>query len=155
MRHRHLDYPPETPVAELGPAALEDLLDRGDLDAWRPVLREIKRDPHGPVADRVLGLAAANPLAGTARLLRTWVERQRGGSAKPAIGPALKELRARRGLTQKQVAQRLGSTQPEVSKLERRDDLRLRTLHAYAAALGGSLEVRIRFPDGDPSEWSP
>ena len=62
MRHRHLDYPSDTPIAELGPAALDDLLDRGDLDDWAPLLREIRRDPHGPVADRILRLGRDHAL---------------------------------------------------------------------------------------------
>ena len=36
MRHRHLDVDPTAPPAELGLAALDDLLERGDLDDWRP-----------------------------------------------------------------------------------------------------------------------
>jgi hypothetical protein len=40
-------------------------------------------------------------------------------------------------------------TQPEVSKLERRGDIRLSTLRSYVEALGGSLSVVARFEDGD------
>ena len=39
----------------------------------------------------------------------------------------------------------LGSTQSDVSKLERRSDARLSTLSSYVAVLGGVLEVRARF----------
>jgi hypothetical protein len=148
MRHRHLDYPSETPIAELGLAALDDLLDRGDLDDWAPLLEEIRRDPHGPVADRVLRLGRDHPLYGTSRLLRAWIEKRRGASA-TAVGPSLKELRVARGRTQLEVAEQLGATQPEVSKLERRGDVRLSTLRSYVEALGGSLAVVARFEDAD------
>jgi hypothetical protein len=148
MRHRHLDYPDETPVADLGPAALDDLLDRGDLDTWGPLLGEIRRDPHGALADRVLRLGDAHPLYGTSRLWRSWIARQRGASAQPAaVGESLRRLRLARGRTQEQVARRLGATQPEVSKLEKRADARLSTVRAYVASLGGTLELRARFED--------
>ena len=36
-------------------------------------------------------------------------------------------------------------TQPEISKLERRRDVRLSTMRAYVDALGGTLRVAARF----------
>jgi hypothetical protein len=39
--------------------------------------------------------------------------------------------------------------QPAISKLERRLDMRVSTLRDYAKALGGELDIHIRFPDGD------
>ena len=53
---------------------------------------------------------------------------------------SLASLRRQRGLTQAQVAVRLGMSQSDVSKLERRQDLRLSTLQAYARTLGGRLQ---------------
>lgn len=154
MRHRHLDYPPETPVAELGLAALDDLLARGDLESWSPLLGEIRRDPNGPVAERVLHLGREHPLYGTSRLLRAWIERRRAPRAEP-IGASLRRLRLARGRTQQEVASRLGATQPEVSKLERRSDVRLSTLRSYVAALGGTLEVTARFGYGEVERLEP
>jgi hypothetical protein len=46
------------------------------------------------------------------------------------------------------VASRLGATQPEVSKIEHRDDLLVSTLRAFVAALGADLELVARFRDG-------
>jgi DNA-binding XRE family transcriptional regulator len=56
-------------------------------------------------------------------------------------------LRARAGLTQAQVAQRLGVRQERVSALERGDltAAEARTLAAYVAALGGRLELTAEF----------
>src|SRR5437016_4961393 len=59
----------------------------------------------------------------------------------------LSTLREARQMTQHQVAQALGSSQANVSKLERRDDVYLSTLSDYVEALGGSLELRAVFPD--------
>ena len=53
----------------------------------------------------------------------------------------LEEIRKRRGLTQVQVADRLGITQGNVSQLEHRTELYLSTLREYVEALGGRLEL--------------
>jgi DNA-binding XRE family transcriptional regulator len=48
--------------------------------------------------------------------------------------------------TQLEVAAALGVRQVAVSRLERRRDLRLSTLSAYVGALGGDLQLIVRFP---------
>jgi hypothetical protein len=60
---------------------------------------------------------------------------------------ALAELRERRGETQVGVAERLGTSQANVSRIERQEDLYLSTLSGYIAALGGRLELRAVFDD--------
>ena len=52
MIHRHLDYAPDTPVSELGDAALDDLLDRGDLRDWQLLAKAIAADPFGGLTGR-------------------------------------------------------------------------------------------------------
>jgi hypothetical protein len=68
VRHRHLDYPEDTSVDQLGRAAIDDLLDRGDLADWAPLVSVIARDPYGQLADVVLRLCAAHPMYGTSVL---------------------------------------------------------------------------------------
>jgi transcriptional regulator with XRE-family HTH domain len=55
----------------------------------------------------------------------------------------LAELRARAGLTQAEVADRLGVRQERVSAMERGDvtTMETRTAAAYVEALGGRLEI--------------
>jgi len=60
---------------------------------------------------------------------------------------ALGDLRANAGLTQVELAGRLGIRQASLSELERRDDVYLSTLRSYIEALGGELEVRAVFPE--------
>ena len=62
---------------------------------------------------------------------------------------ALNELRERRGITQEQVAVQLETSRPNVSRIEREDDVRMTTLQRYVVALGGELELVVRFPDGE------
>lgn len=157
MRHRHLDVDPSTPAAELGAAALDDLLDRGDLADWEPVLREIRRDPWGPVADRVLSLVEHHAMYGTTSLWRAWIHDQRVTAPRFHAGNVLRELRLARGRTQRDVADAMGMTQPEISKLERRQDVRVSTARAFVAAVGGELRLVAAFgpeeiPLGGPVE---
>jgi DNA-binding transcriptional regulator YiaG len=57
-------------------------------------------------------------------------------------------LRKALHVTQAEVAQRIGATQPEVSKIEHRDDVLVSTLRAVVGALGAELELVARFSDG-------
>ena len=61
----------------------------------------------------------------------------------------LRKLRAARELTQENLASVLHVKQSEISKIERRTDMYLSTLASYVKAMGGTLEVRAAFPDGE------
>jgi transcriptional regulator with XRE-family HTH domain len=56
----------------------------------------------------------------------------------------LKALRQYAGRTQVEAARLAGTTQGELSRLERRDDLLLSTLQGYVRALGGTVEVVVQ-----------
>ena len=60
----------------------------------------------------------------------------------------LQELRRARQLSQEQLAEELGATQPEISKMEHRTDMYVSTLRRFVEAMGGQLEITARFPDG-------
>jgi len=62
---------------------------------------------------------------------------------------ALDELRAARDLTQEHLSRILGVRQAAVSKLERRTDMYISTLADFIKAMGGTLEIRAMFPDGN------
>jgi DNA-binding XRE family transcriptional regulator len=127
---------------------LEERFDeRGDLDDWHPLLAAVRRDPDGPVAERVLRLVERHPMYGTSALWRAWIESRRAGDQETHTGAKLRALRVDRGLTQQQLAERLGMTQPEVSRIERRPDAKLSLVRAYVRALGGELSASARFAD--------
>ena len=71
------------------------------------------------------------------------------GRAALAAALELAELRSARGVTQVELARRLGRRQGSVSELERRDDGFVSSLREYVEALGGRLEVSAVF-DGEP-----
>jgi DNA-binding Xre family transcriptional regulator len=58
---------------------------------------------------------------------------------------ALAELRHSRNITQVQLAEELGISQGNVSRLEARSEVYLSTLRSYVEALGGHLEIAAVF----------
>ena len=62
-----------------------------------------------------------------------------------ALAAALADKRGELGLSQTQVAARMGTSQSAVARLESGDaDVRLSTLERYAAALGQQLDFRLQ-----------
>lgn len=61
----------------------------------------------------------------------------------------LNGLRRARRLTQEELARRLGIRQSNVSKMERRLDLRVSTLRDVVEAMGGELRITALFPDAE------
>ncbi|HEY2670862.1 MAG TPA: helix-turn-helix transcriptional regulator [Rugosimonospora sp.] len=65
------------------------------------------------------------------------------------VGHRLAEVRRARGLTQQQVAERMGVTKGRVSQIEQGKVSGQDVLARFAAALGGRLHQAIYFDDGD------
>ncbi len=61
----------------------------------------------------------------------------------------LAELRKHTGMTQQELADILGVSQPTLSGQEHQDDMEVSTLSRYIAALGGQLELIVHMPKGD------
>ncbi|MEV6844296.1 helix-turn-helix transcriptional regulator [Actinoplanes sp. NPDC051411] len=65
------------------------------------------------------------------------------------VGHRLAEVRRARGLTQQQVAERIGVTKGRVSQIEQGKVAGQEVVARYAKALGGRLHQAIYFEDGD------
>lgn len=65
------------------------------------------------------------------------------------IGHRLAEVRRARGMTQQQVADRMGVTKGRVSQIERGKVSGHDVIARFASALGGRLHQAIYFDDGD------
>jgi len=61
----------------------------------------------------------------------------------------LHELRRARGISQERLAKELHIKQPNVAKLEKRTDIYISTLRGAIEAMGGTLDIIARFPDGN------
>jgi predicted transcriptional regulator len=62
----------------------------------------------------------------------------------------LRELRARAGITQRQLATRMAVSQEFVSKLERGEDPRLSSITRYVMAMGGDVKIVVAMPNQEP-----
>jgi len=61
-----------------------------------------------------------------------------------SIGLQLANQRKRRGLTQAELAKKIGTSTPQLSRTERRpENVNMRTLIRYAEAVGMDLDVRL------------
>jgi ribosome-binding protein aMBF1 (putative translation factor) len=60
----------------------------------------------------------------------------------------LYQLRADAGVSQVQLAERLGVTQPAVSKLEHAEDMRISTLRSYLENLDAVLHLEVELASG-------
>jgi DNA-binding phage protein len=66
------------------------------------------------------------------------------------IGVQLAHRRKLKGLTQAQVAERIGTSTPQLSRTERRpENVTMRTLMRYADAVGMNLDIRLVEKTGD------
>jgi len=59
---------------------------------------------------------------------------------------ALAKLREASGTTQTQIADAMGVSQANVSRIEAQEDVYVSTLGRYVAAMGGRLELTAVFP---------
>ena len=63
---------------------------------------------------------------------------------------SLQALRKAAGKAQTDIASTLRISQPSVSKIEKQTDMYLSTLRNYVEAVGGNLELVVRFPNQEP-----
>ncbi len=61
----------------------------------------------------------------------------------------LAELRQARKFSQVKLAELLEIQQPAVAKMERRTDMYISSMRRFIEAMGGQLEIRAHFADGD------
>ena len=79
---------------------------------------------------------------GTSRLWRSWIDRRRARTENQVDLPMrLSDLRRAHGLTQAELGKLLEMSQSDLSKLERRRDVKLSTLRSVAEALRYRLHV--------------
>jgi transcriptional regulator with XRE-family HTH domain len=75
-----------------------------------------------------------------------------GGRSEPPSSVRLVELRQLLRISQEELAARAGVGQANISRIESRDDLKISTLARIVKAMGASLSIRARFPDGSERE---
>jgi DNA-binding XRE family transcriptional regulator len=82
---------------------------------------------------------------------RLWLRSRGAPSRHPAAELAtFKDLRHAVLRTQEDLATALGVGQDTISRLEQRSDMLLSTLKRYVEAMGGKLDLVVRFPNRPP-----
>ena len=84
-------------------------------------------------------------LRGKGKLSKADLKRIDNDVEREVIEMTLREMREELGLTQAQLAKALEMIQPDISRLERRDDHLISTLRKVVEAMGGELEVTAKF----------
>jgi hypothetical protein len=102
-------------------------------------------DEYGPGADEIYS-DSAEALARAVHLIAS------GESSRPPGPLPLGELRKARNLSQAEVAERMGISQPSVAGIEARGELMVPTLARFLAAMGATMKIVARFPDGSERE---
>jgi DNA-binding Xre family transcriptional regulator len=83
----------------------------------------------------------------TARMPKQARGRARARTRAMAAELTLAQLRRAFDVSQEELAEILDVKQANVSKIERREDIRLSTLVAFVRAIGGDIEIIARFPN--------
>ena len=61
------------------------------------------------------------------------------------VGEYLRQFREKAGMRQAEVAEKLGTSQPSVAKLEARSDILVSTFAAYVEAVGARYTIAASF----------
>ena len=119
-----------------------DAADSGDLlpGGFRPMSRHKERSDASEILDAIVGDDVE---------LRALIEEER---VHAQVAREIHDLRRGRGLTQKQLADRVGTTQSVIARLEDADyeGHSLRMLRRVAGALGAHVSVRLVCEGGTP-----
>jgi len=78
---------------------------------------------------------------------RANIERHRQEAIAEIVEYTLGELRKHQHMTQAELAEALGISQPTISSVEHAGNVELSTLRSYIQALGGTMEVAAVFGD--------
>ena len=77
MKHRHLNHEGFTL------AAIENILARGSMPDWAPLIQTIKYDPFGEVADKTLTVCRNAEIYGASKLFTRLVQGARQQQPRP------------------------------------------------------------------------
>jgi len=63
------------------------------------------------------------------------------------IGYTLSQIRENQGITQEELAKKLHINQSAISKFEKREVITISKLYEFIQAMGGEIEINIKFQD--------
>lgn len=74
MKHRNIDHD------RLTPAAIDNIIERGELPDWMPLLKAIASDPFGTISATTLRICNANPVYGASAVFRRYIVEQQSAA---------------------------------------------------------------------------
>jgi DNA-binding transcriptional regulator YiaG len=118
LAFRNLTITPDAPLADWPTEAVQSAMERGDLDDWRRIAAELRRDPWGRTARQVQEVLSRCRPYGTAELMEGLLERARRraeADEREAVVAEVRRAVARSGLSKAQFAARVGTSASRLS----------------------------------------
>ncbi len=121
VRFRNVDFDPTAPIDRWPAEAIETLLDRGSLSAWRRLADAIRQHPWGPAARTTEVVVAWNEHYGVDALMAGVIRHAREDVAlrgRSEYAAQIRSWRAHTGLTLRQFALAAGTSASRLSDYE-------------------------------------
>jgi hypothetical protein len=118
LAFRNVVADPSAPVATWPTEAVQAALERGDLEPWQRLAREIRRDPWGETARKVEEVLAHSRPYGVAVLMEHVIGRARDRAEhgeRAAVAAEVRDAIAGSGLTRAEFAARIGTSASRLS----------------------------------------
>jgi DNA-binding transcriptional regulator YiaG len=118
LTFRNLAISPDDPVSTWPTEAVQTALERGDLDDWRRLADEIKRDPWGRTARQVEEVLSHSRPFGVAELMESALADIRGAveaQERAEVAAQVRTAIERSGLRRAEFAARIGTSTTRLS----------------------------------------
>jgi DNA-binding transcriptional regulator YiaG len=118
LTFRNVDASPEGPVSAWPQEALQAALERGSLEHWRGIGREIDAEPWGPVARRLEAVLDYSRPYGVAAAFERTLARSRAAAEaneRAAVAAEVDRLVGLSGLSRAEFASRIGTSASRLS----------------------------------------
>lgn len=118
LAFRNLKISPEAPVALWPTEAVQIALERGDLDDWRRIVAELKRDPWGRTArqvEEVLSYSRPYGIADAIEMVLTQIRSDVESDEREEVAAEIRGVIARSGLSRAEFASRIGTSASRLS----------------------------------------
>ena len=118
LAFRNLTIQPSDPVDTWPTEAVQTALERGDLEDWRRLALEIRRDPWGRTARQVEEVLSHSRPYGVAQLMEDQIARARAAAEadeRAAVAAEVRRAVAESGLSRAEFASRVGTSPSRLS----------------------------------------
>ncbi len=115
---RNLDITPDAPVSSWPTEAVQAALERGDLEHWRRIVAEVKRDPWGRIArqlEEVLSHSRPYGIADAMDVALARARRRAEDAEREQVAAEVRDAIARSGLSRAEFASRIGTSTSRLS----------------------------------------